>query len=623
VTQVHIMSKREEYPGDDNYSSVNHVADALETPATAGHDAEADPFAEETGSEPKSVPETPDQESGMVGAATKSSGAKRRKGKKPISELAPLEFSGRFAGGLRADLLRRVPLYVSDWTEAFTGGNCMKTTASICFLFFACLSPAVTFGAAFADATDNQLGVIETIISSGMSGVIYSFLSGQPLCILGATGPELAFTVVFYEICQSMEVDFLAARVWQALWCSLFTILVALFDLSACMKVCTRFTEEIFSFLISIIFIVGAFTTLIKLYLADPDVEGDDPAAPANRAKAFLGTLLGLFTYFTAMWCRAFPKRNETTPLVRKLVANYGVTLSILLYSGINYGFRDVDVPCLDMPDEIVPTATLNGTGESRGWFVNPFGDETASGYDTPGVGFIFFTAVPALGLAVLGYLDQNLTTLLINRKDHNLKKGGAYHLDLLVCGIFIYPICGFFGLPFTHAATVRSMSHLMSLMTREDSKNEHGQTVSKVTNVVEQRVTHLGIHCLLLAALGLSAVLTKIPKVVLAGVFLYMGVTALPGVQLYERLWLWLIWDPKKYPQYDYVTQVARKPLHLFTLFQFSCLAVLYALTKVPNPYISVIFPFFIAFLPLIRKLVPKCFPSVWSKEDLKALDK
>ena len=45
--------------------------------------------------------------------------------------------------------------------------------------------------------------------------------------------------------------------------------------------------------------------------------------------------------------------------------------------------------------------------------------------------------------------------------------------------------------------------------------------------------------------------------------------------------------------------------------------------LTKVPNPYISVIFPFFIAFLPLIRKLVPKCFPSVWSKEDLKALDK
>jgi len=27
------------YPGDDNYSSVNHVADALVTPATAGHDA--------------------------------------------------------------------------------------------------------------------------------------------------------------------------------------------------------------------------------------------------------------------------------------------------------------------------------------------------------------------------------------------------------------------------------------------------------------------------------------------------------------------------------------------------------------------------------------------------------
>ena len=66
----YIMSKREEYPGDDNYSSVNHVADALETPATAGHDAEADPF---------SVPETPDQESGMVGVA-KARGAGTSRG---------------------------------------------------------------------------------------------------------------------------------------------------------------------------------------------------------------------------------------------------------------------------------------------------------------------------------------------------------------------------------------------------------------------------------------------------------------------------------------------------------------------------------------------------------------
>ena len=40
---------------------------------------------------------------------------------------------------------------------------------------------------------------------------------------------------------------------------------------------------------------------------------------------------------------------------------------------------------------------------------------------------------IPAAGLALLGYLDQNLTSILINRKSHNLKKPPAYHLDMLV----------------------------------------------------------------------------------------------------------------------------------------------------------------------------------------------
>ena len=68
-------------------------------------------------------------------------------------------------------------------------------------------------------------------------------------------------------------------------------------------------------------------------------------------------------------------------------------------------------------------------------------------------------------------YLDQNLTSMLINRKDHNLKKPPAYHLDLLVCGLIVYPVCGFLGLPFTHAATVRSITHLKSLT---DYETEH-----------------------------------------------------------------------------------------------------------------------------------------------------
>jgi len=254
----------------------------------------------------------------------------------------------------------------------------------------------------------------------------------------------------------------------------------------------------------------------------------------------------------------------------------------------------------------------MGGECGARPWIVNPAG--VVKSFP---VWAIFFCAVPALGLALLGYLDQNLTSLLINRKDHNLRKPAAYHLDIFVCGVFVYPICGFLGLPFTHAATVRSMTHLNSLLTREEVDLGDGKKTTKVTDVIEQRVTQLGIHVLLLVALVAGPVLKLVPKAVLYGVFLYMGVTSLPGVQLYERLCLWLIWDPKKYPQYHYIKKASSiKVVHLFTLFQFSMLVILYVLTVIDA--IAVIFPFFIGCLIFVRFGMARCF----SKEDLIALD-
>jgi hypothetical protein len=522
-----------------------------------------------------------------------------------LDDLAPLQFSGRFAGGLCADIKRRIPeFYKSDWTDAFTGGNLSKCLASIAFLFFACLAPAVTFGTFFAEATDDKLGVVETMLSSGISGIVYALFSGQPLCILGATGPELAYTAVFYQICEAFDVEFLPARVWQGLWCALFTILIALFDLSALMRHCTRFTEEIFSVLIAIIFIVGAFTNIFKLY-----TDGDELA---ERARAFLGTILSFGTFGLAMWCRSLPKTTLMLPWIRKLLANYGVSISILFFTGINIGFDDIGLAKLDMPDSFRPTMNKVNTTDSRDWFVNPLGVEK----DFPAWA-VFFTAIPALGLAILGYLDQNLTTLLINRKDHNLQKPPGYHLDMFVCGVFVYPICAFLGLPFTHAATVRSMAHLNSLMNRVDVELEGGKKTTKVESVIEQRFTHFAVHVLLIVGLLVGAPALKlVPKSVLFGVFLYMGVTSLVGVQFYDRVCLWFVWDSKEWPQYPFLKKVPRKTLHQFTAFQLLMFVILYGLKESPN--VAVVFPFFIGALIYVRKGMGRCF----SAETLAALD-
>jgi len=122
----------------------------------------------------------------------------------PETEVGPLDYTRKFAGGIRADIARRAKIYKSDWTDAFTGDNTMKTTSSILFLFFACLSPAIAFGLLFQDMCGGSFGVVETIMSSALAGIIWALLSGQPLCILGATGPVLAYTAVCYNLYKTM-----------------------------------------------------------------------------------------------------------------------------------------------------------------------------------------------------------------------------------------------------------------------------------------------------------------------------------------------------------------------------------------------------------------------------------
>lgn len=59
---------------------------------------------------------------------------------KPVDD--PLRRSGRLFGGLICDAAQRYPKYVSDFKDALNP-QCM---AAIIFIYFAALSPAITFG---------------------------------------------------------------------------------------------------------------------------------------------------------------------------------------------------------------------------------------------------------------------------------------------------------------------------------------------------------------------------------------------------------------------------------------------------------------------------------------------
>lgn len=52
------------------------------------------------------------------------------------------------------------------------------------------------------EKTEGMMGVTELIVSTATLGVIFSLLAGQPLLIIGFSGPLLVFEEAFYKVCK-------------------------------------------------------------------------------------------------------------------------------------------------------------------------------------------------------------------------------------------------------------------------------------------------------------------------------------------------------------------------------------------------------------------------------------
>eukprot|EP01029_Cantina_marsupialis_P032408 TRINITY_DN9868_c0_g2_i1.p1 TRINITY_DN9868_c0_g2~~TRINITY_DN9868_c0_g2_i1.p1 ORF type:complete len:950 (+),score=326.52 TRINITY_DN9868_c0_g2_i1:44-2893(+) len=488
-----------------------------------------------------------------------------------------LVFSGKFAGGLIADVKRRWPFYVDDFKDGLHG----KCLGAILFLFFACLAPAVAFGALMETYTDHIIGVSEMLVATAGCGIVYALVGGQPLMILGGTGPLLIFTGVLYDLCDSNNWDFLPVYAWVGIWIMIYSIILALTDASALIRYCTRFTDEIFAALISVIFVLTAIED-IRAYFIDDDTE---------RSSALLSLVLSIGTCWIAMTLRKFKHSRFLHPMMREFLADFGSLIAMSSMAIIDHIIlEDVKTEKVDAPDSV-------GTSTGRDWVV----DIGSVDWYIP-----LIAAIPGLLAVLLVFLDNNITKHILAAPQHKLTRGAAYHYDTLIVGILI-GICSMFGLPWLVAATVRSLNHLHALsitkeiVTRDGVKNE-------VAKVYDNRVTGFVIHFLVLLSLFSLKLVQEIPMPVIYGLFLYMGVVSLSSNQFIERLML-LFTQPRLYPSSHYVRWVPKKSIHLFTVIQAVCLILLFVVKSSP---IAITFPLFIAVLvPLRSKLLPKWFTT------------
>lgn len=192
------------------------------------------------------------------------------------------------------------------------------------------------------------------------------------------------------------------------------------------------------------------------------------------------------------------------------------------------------------------------------------------------------------------------------------LQKGGGYHLDLFIVAILII-VCSIFGLPWFVAATVLSINHVRSL-TRESESSAPGEK-PQFLGIREQRVTHIAIFATIGLSVKMSFILKLIPMPVLYGVFLYMGVASLNGIQFFDRILLFFM--PKKYqPDVPYLRKVKLGRVHLFTGVQLASLVGLWIIKDIKST--SILFPIMLVVMMGIRKLLDFLF----TRNELKILD-
>ncbi|XP_073686142.1 electrogenic sodium bicarbonate cotransporter 4 isoform X1 [Garra rufa] len=566
-----------------------------------------------------------------------------------------LKFTGRFCGGLWLDMKRKVPWLLSDFYDGFH----IQSISAVLFIYLGCITNAITFGGLLGDATDNYQGVMESFLGTALAGAVFCLFGGQPLIILSSTGPILIFEKLLFEFSMNNDIDYMEIRLWIGLHSCLQCLILVATDASYIIKYMTRFTEEGFSSLISFIFISDALKKMMSTFNYYPinrdfkpeyitsyrcDCQAPDQVSPLalnassplglenisdysmfnfsamdwnqlskKECLRFGGSLVGksckyvpdlamlsfiLFfgTYSMTISLKKFKASRYFPTKLRKLISDFAIFTSIMTFVGLDM-LMGLKTPKLIVPTEFKPTRP------DRGWIVMPFGKNPWW--------MCVASFVPALLVTILIFMDQQITAVIVNRKENKLKKGCGYHLDLFWVGILM-AICSFMGLPWYVAATVISIAHIDSLKMESESSAPGEQP--QFLGVREQRFTGILVFVLTGVSVFLAPVLQYIPMPVLYGVFLYMGVASLHGIQFWERMKLFLM-PAKHQPDFVFLRHVPLRRVHLFTLVQITCLAVLWILK---STVAAIIFPVMILGLMVVRKMLDLIF----SQHDLAWLD-
>lgn len=591
--------------------------------------------------------------------------------------------------GIKNDLKGRLACYKQDWTGGFKAG--IRILAPTTYIFFASAIPVISFGEQLERNTDGKITAVQTLASTAICGILHSIIGGQPLLILGVAEP----TVLMYTFMFNFAKDvsgvgpklFLAWAGWVCVWTSFLLILLAILGACSIINRFTRIAGELFGLLIAMLFMQQAIKGLVDEFRIP---KRENPKAleftPSWRfSNGMFALVLSFGLLLTALRSRKARSWRYGSGGLRGFIADYGVPLMVLVWTGISY-----------IPSSSVPKGIPRRLFSPNPWSPGAYENWTVI-KDMLNVPFLYIIGafIPATMIAVLYYFDHSVASQLAQQKEFNLRKPASFHYDLLLLG-FLTLLCGLIGIPPANGVIPQSPMHTKSLATLKHqllrnrlvdtarrSMNQNSSLTKLYGNmqetyrqmqtpliyqeqsvrglkelkdttiqlassmgsldapvdesvfdiekeiddllpveVKEQRLSNLLQSIMVGACIAAMPVLKKIPTAVLWGYFAFMAIESLPGNQFWERILLLFTAPSRRYKVLEEYHATFVETVPFKTIATFTLFQTVYLLTCFGLTWIPIAGVLFPLMIMLLVPVRQYFMPKLFKAAHLTDLD-
>ncbi|BHF62736.1 Anion exchange protein 3 [Sparganum proliferum] len=467
--------------------------------------------------------------------------------------------------------------YCSDFKDAFAKDNISTVLSSIPFVFFVVFGPTITMGNLYQKEVSPLFNLELCIISCGFFTATYALLSGQPAATVGPSGPCFIFEGITSQLSRSLQIPFSNFRFWIGVYTAMFGLIFIGLNFSNLAKYARRSLEELFSSFVAFYFILKALFALFKVI-------------PYTEEAFVNGTSTNTASTAAANMCLAFW-------MARYWVGAFNVPLGMIFVTVMErIFFRNYQLPTLNIPkfNDISVTSWIKTMNLST---VNDFGAISAPTFHG-------LSAVIGLFFTLLIFCETMLNSITALKP--KAKKPSPVIMDHILTNVAFPLISVFLGWPFMSGVPVRTIANTMALVKLEP--HPPPGKPAQIISLVEQRVNLLIIGLLVMSTVALGDVLRFIPIAALYGMFLFVGMSGLRGLDLTNSIYA-LLSRRKYWGRWEFLSNLPKPQLAVFTLIRFCELSLLIAIMIIAEfssaGWISFAFPLIIIISALIREFI------------------